>query len=200
MRFVPPRLFQDFDPAPSHVHRIVLMGHAESRFNNVLRHSMIGVSMHGTIGYYSTLQGLLKEQRAQRLGTAVVMKWRQSYAACPPLMTMEKLHHDFMVKDGHYKTRVQERQVARVIEAALKDFFSEIQGTQHPQIHYIHANTLRSFVMHIDGKPRDTIKGLHIPDRNSILIFDVHKEIGAIMKTLPAASDGDESGKLNIFA
>lgn len=39
--------------------------------------------------HYGALQGLSKERTAQRLGRALVLQWRRSYDARPPLMTKE---------------------------------------------------------------------------------------------------------------
>jgi 2,3-bisphosphoglycerate-dependent phosphoglycerate mutase len=141
--------------------------------------------------HYGALQGLSKEQTAQRLGKTLVMKWRRSYDACPPLMTSEHPHYDSIVHDGRYKhltelplgESLQECQV-RVIEA-WKDIVNDIKDVTEKESKYsllvAHANTLRALVMHIDDISSEDIEGLNIPT-GIPFYYDIHKETGEVQK------------------
>lgn len=146
-------------PVPENTHRIVLMRHGESEFNNanvftgwcdvaltqrgiveaceagqvfashnvhfrkcyssLLTRSIVtaqrsleaaGVS-YTSIQYdwrlnerhYGALQGLSKERTADRLGKAIVMEWRRSYHARPPLMTKDHPHYPIIYQDPRYR-------------------------------------------------------------------------------------------------
>lgn len=241
------------DPVPGHVHRLVLMRHGESEFNNAnifTGWSDIGLTKRGIVEaeeagqvfashgltfrkcyasvltraivtahrsleaagisytplqydwrlnerHYGALQGLSKEQTAQRLGRALVLQWRRSYDARPPLMTKEHPHYDSIVYDGRYKhlsqlplgESLQECQV-RVIEA-WDDIVQDIQGAAPTDAPYsllvAHANTLRALVMHIDDIASNDIEGLNIPT-GIPFYYDIHKETGEIIKSLSSSS------------
>lgn len=53
--------------------------------------------------HYGALQGLSKEQTAVRLGRDLVMEWRRSYYARPPLMTDEHPHFHTINADPRYR-------------------------------------------------------------------------------------------------
>lgn len=53
--------------------------------------------------HYGALQGLSKERTADRLGRTLVMKWRRSYYARPPLMTADHPHYFMIECDGRYR-------------------------------------------------------------------------------------------------
>ena len=149
--------------------------------------------------HYGALQGLSKEQTAERLGKTLVMQWRRSYEARPPLMTSEHPHYDSIVYDGRYKDltdiplgeSLQDCQV-RVIEA-WKDIVGDIQTSTKGESQYsllvAHANTLRALVMHIDDIPSNEIEELNIPT-GIPFYYDIHKETGMVI----SSSEADESG------
>lgn len=154
--------------------------------------------------HYGALQGLSKEQTAQRLGTTLVMKWRRSYDARPPLMTSEHPHYDSIVYDGRYKhlpeltlgESLQDCQV-RVIEAwkdIVKDIKEVTEGESPYSLLVAHANTLRALVMHIDEIPSDDIEDLNIPT-GIPFYYDIHKETGEVISEPSAVEDQNGIGK-----
>jgi 2,3-bisphosphoglycerate-dependent phosphoglycerate mutase len=60
--------------------------------------------------HYGALQGLSKERTADRLGRTLVMKWRRSYDAVPPLMTPEHPHYEIIHHDPRYQQQQQAQQ------------------------------------------------------------------------------------------
>lgn len=140
--------------------------------------------------HYGALQGLSKEQTAERLGRSRVMQWRRSYEAQPPMMTSEHPHYDSIVSDARYKhlpdiplgESLQQCQV-RVVEA-WKDIVGDFKRTESSESPYsllvAHANTLRALVMHIDGIPSGEIESLNIPT-GIPFFYDVHKETGEVL-------------------
>jgi 2,3-bisphosphoglycerate-dependent phosphoglycerate mutase len=242
-----PRTVTSLDPVPPHIHRIVLMRHGESEFNNAnvfTGWSDIGLTSRGKVEaeeagqvfashgltfrkcyasvltraivtahrsleaagvsytplvydwrlnerHYGALQGLSKERTAERLGRSIVMKWRRSYEARPPLMTPGHPHYDSIVNDDRYQSvrdkiplgeSLAECQI-RVVEA-WKDIIKDLQTAQHHESPYsllvAHANTLRALVMHIDEIPSDEIEGLNIPTGIPFYL-DVDKETGEVL-------------------
>jgi bisphosphoglycerate-dependent phosphoglycerate mutase family 1 len=150
--------------------------------------------------HYGALQGLSKERTAERLGRHLVMQWRRSYEARPPLMTPEHPHHDSIAYDNRYKhlsdiplgESLQECQV-RVIDAwqdILLDLQTAAGGDSPYSLLVAHANTLRALVMHIDDIPGDQIEGLNIPT-GIPFYYDIHKETGEI---LSASATTDQTG------
>ena len=53
--------------------------------------------------HYGALQGLNKEQTAERLGTELVMGWRRSYYDRPPTMLPRHPHYEMIQHDPRYR-------------------------------------------------------------------------------------------------
>ena len=192
-------------PVPENAHRVVLMRHGESEFNNanvftgwcdvaltqrgiveaveagqvfashnlhfrkcyssLLTRSIVtaqrsleagGVS-YTAIQYdwrlnerhYGALQGLSKERTADRLGRAIVMEWRRSFHARPPLMTEEHPHYPIIYNDPRYRNIIKDSVVLPLGEslqdcqhrvvAAWEDIVQDLSTTvdddpqQHPK-------------------------------------------------------------------
>lgn len=128
--------------------------------------------------HYGALQGLSKERTAVRLGRKIVMQWRRSYTARPPLMTPEHPHYDIIQNDARYRNlegiplgeSLVDCQV-RVVEA-WKDIIAEIQNdklssSSKTESNYsllvAHANSLRALVQYLDDIPENEIEVLNIP-------------------------------------
>jgi 2,3-bisphosphoglycerate-dependent phosphoglycerate mutase len=142
--------------------------------------------------HYGALQGLSKEKTAERLGRSVVMKWRRSYDARPPLMTKDHPHYESIVTDNRYSQVSQipmgeslhECQL-RVIEA-WKDVLSDIQSSKPSESSYslvvAHANTLRALIMHVDNISSTDIEGLNIPT-GIPFYYDIDKMTGELVSS-----------------
>ena len=148
--------------------------------------------------HYGALQGLSKEQTAQRLGRNLVMKWRRSYDARPPLMTKEHPHFDSIVYDRRYRhleelplgESLQDCQM-RVVQA-WNDIVQDIGAASEQESSYsllvAHANTLRALVMHIDKIPSHDIEGFNIPT-GVPFYYDIHKETGTVMSSSSSTNE-----------
>lgn len=128
--------------------------------------------------HYGALQGLGKERTADRLGRALVMEWRRSYHARPPLMTEEHPHYPIIYNDPRYRNIGKNTQLPlgesledcqhRVVEAwnSILQDLSQTYLTDDPDSYSLivaHANSLRALVMHLDEIPVDEIENLNIP-------------------------------------
>lgn len=135
--------------------------------------------------HYGALQGLSKERTAQRLGYELVMQWRRSYSARPPLMTPEHPHYKMINEDARYYKYQQNGQDLQIplgeslqecqerVVQAWQDIVQEVadaeqNGTANnssPSYSLVvaHANSLRALVIHLDDIPADQIEGLNIP-------------------------------------
>jgi len=255
-------------PVPENAHRIVLMRHGESEFNNanvftgwcdvaltprgiveameagqvfashnlhfrkcyssLLTRSIVtaqrsleaaGVSFT-SIQYdwrlnerhYGALQGLSKERTADRLGRAIVMEWRRSYHARPPLMTKDHPHYPIIYQDPRYRNikgvelplgeSLEDCQY-RVIEA-WNDIVKELTLDHDQQtlmssntfddsdysMVVAHANSLRALVMHLDSIPSNEIESLNIPTAIPFY-YDIDITTGQVA----TAHDEDRKGR-----
>ena len=145
--------------------------------------------------HYGALQGLSKEQTAVRLGREIVMQWRRSYSARPPLMTDEHPHFQTINKDPRYRhlehvprgeslEDCQERVIL-----AWKETVQEINGNIEPldfnhSLLVAHANTLRALVMHLDDIDAANIEGLNVPTAIPFF-YDVNLKTGEVMSSRP---------------
>mmetsp|Transcript_15287 Transcript_15287/g.28543 ORF Transcript_15287/g.28543 Transcript_15287/m.28543 type:complete len:409 (+) Transcript_15287:96-1322(+) len=143
--------------------------------------------------HYGALQGLSKEQTAVRLGRDIVMKWRRSFSAQPPLMTDEHPHFKSINNDPRYKhvehvprgeslENCQERVIL-----AWKDVVKEIGEHLEPtdfdySLLVAHANTLRALVMHLDNINAERIESLNIPTAIPFF-YDIDKSTGEVVSS-----------------
>jgi 2,3-bisphosphoglycerate-dependent phosphoglycerate mutase len=237
-------------PLPDNAHRVVLMRHGESEFNNAnvftgwcdvaltprgiveaVEAGQVFVS-HGlhfakcycslltrsivtaqrsleTAGlaytpmiydwrlnerHYGALQGLGKERTADRLGRSIVIEWRRSYHARPPLMTKEHPHYPIIYNDPRYKS-VQgiklplgesledcQLRVVQAWEDIVQDLPRGMETANDSSYSLIvaHANSLRALVMHLDSIPVDEIEGLNIPTAIPFF-YDICLSSGAVL-------------------
>lgn len=156
--------------------------------------------------HYGALQGLGKERTADRLGRAMVMEWRRSFRARPPLMTKDHPHYPIIYNDPRYR-RIQgmaalplgeslEDCQHRVVQAwrdIIRDFpppdpapsvGEDNTGPNGPGADYTlivaHANSLRALVMHLDDIPVNDIEGLNIPTAIPFF-YDISLDTGAVV-------------------
>lgn len=248
-------------PVPPKAHRIVLMRHGESEFNNAnvftgwcdvaltqrgvveaveagqvfsshqmffrrcyaslltrsivtahrsleaagLAHTPIQYDVRFNERHYGALQGLGKERTAERLGRDVVMEWRRSYDARPPLMTPDHPHYSIIYNDPRYR-RIQDMtlplgesladcQIRAV--AAWNDILDSLVATESigsseaedggATLIVAHANTLRALVMHLDAIPTTAIESLNIPTAIPFF-YDVSLPSGSVVSDKPSGS------------
>ncbi|MBP9850995.1 MAG: 2,3-diphosphoglycerate-dependent phosphoglycerate mutase [Candidatus Peribacteraceae bacterium] len=114
--------------------------------------------------HYGSLQGLNKEETAQKFGAEQVHLWRRSYDVPPPADKTE-LNPEGMsesLKDT----------AARTLPYWEKKIFPEILA-QKNIIVAAHGNSLRSIVMHLDGLTKEQVLDLNIPTGKPLLyVFD----------------------------
>jgi 2,3-bisphosphoglycerate-dependent phosphoglycerate mutase len=141
--------------------------------------------------HYGALQGLSKERTADRLGKTLVMQWRRSYEARPPVMTDEHPHHDIINKDHRYRnvaipnTESLEDCQKRVIEAwrdITEDCISANKGDSPYTLVVAHANSLRALVMYLDDIPADEIENLNIPT-GIPFYYDIDKSTSEVLSS-----------------
>jgi 2,3-bisphosphoglycerate-dependent phosphoglycerate mutase len=152
--------------------------------------------------HYGALQGLGKERTADRLGRALVMEWRRSYHARPPLMTEEHPHFPIIYNDPRYRNIAKHTKLPlgesledcqhRVVEAwnhVLTDLSQTYQFDDPDSYSLIvaHANSLRALVMHLDEIPVNEIENLNIPTAIPFF-YDISSVTG---KVVDVAYDAD---------
>jgi 2,3-bisphosphoglycerate-dependent phosphoglycerate mutase len=264
-------------PVPNNAHRIVLMRHGESEFNNanvftgwcdvaltprgiveaveagqvfashnisfrkcytsLLTRSIVTAqrtleaagASYTPLQYdwrfnerhYGALQGLGKERTADRLGRNIVMEWRRSYHARPPLMTEDHPHYDIIYNDPRYRNVAKYVQLPlgesledcqfRVVQAwndVLLDLASTYQNDDPSSYSFIvaHANSLRALVMHLDTIPVKDIENLNIPTAIPFF-YDISTFTGKVISKENVPDSGtfrgtyisDESKKRNFL-
>jgi 2,3-bisphosphoglycerate-dependent phosphoglycerate mutase len=138
--------------------------------------------------HYGNLQGLSKERTAVRLGRELVMKWRRSYDARPPIMTPEHPHYDTINNDPRYRNvkgiplgESLEDCQKRVV-ASWQDIVADVNTASSSSdseytLVVAHANTLRALVMHLDEIPSAEIESLNIPTAIPFY-YDIDKATG----------------------
>lgn len=145
--------------------------------------------------HYGALQGLSKERTATRLGKRLVMSWRRSYAATPPLMRSGHPHHAKITQDQRYKgLDIPQGESLADCQKRVKDAWEAIVPNFDPGEYSLvvaHANTLRSLVMHLDDIPESQIERLNIPTAIPFF-YDVNCTNGEAITSHP--EDGTFSG------
>jgi 2,3-bisphosphoglycerate-dependent phosphoglycerate mutase len=144
--------------------------------------------------HYGALQGLSKEQTAVRLGRDIVMQWRRSFSAKPPMMTELHPHFKTINSDPRYRHLQHEIPKGESLEdcqsrvvLAWNDAIEEIENNfQSDDFQYsilvAHANTLRALVMHLDNIDALRIESLNIPTAIPFF-YDVDLSTGQVVST-----------------
>lgn len=114
--------------------------------------------------HYGSLQGLNKEETAQKFGADQVKLWRRSYDVPPPKDVTE-LNPDGMsesLKDT----------AARTLPYWQQKIFPDILAGKNVIV-AAHGNSLRSIVMYLDGLSEQEVVELNIPTGVPLLyVFD----------------------------
>jgi 2,3-bisphosphoglycerate-dependent phosphoglycerate mutase len=119
--------------------------------------------------HYGALQGLNKQQTAEKYGEDKVKLWRRSYDVRPPDLAVDDRRHP--VRDPRYSTLPPEllpsaECLKDVVERMLPYWYDEIVPDLllHPCVLVsAHGNSLRALVKHLDGLGDDEIVELNIP-------------------------------------
>lgn len=93
---------------------------------------------------YGDLQGLNKEETAQKFGADTVKKWRRSYHTNPP-------HGESLAMTAERSIPYFKSRVIPMLESGKNVLISA------------HGNSLRSIVMYLDGLDHDQVLQLEIP-------------------------------------
>jgi 2,3-bisphosphoglycerate-dependent phosphoglycerate mutase len=119
--------------------------------------------------HYGALQGLNKQEMAEKYGYGLVYKWRRSYDVQPPPLEFKDLQHPR--HDPRY-THLQDEEVPSA--ESLKDTIERVLPYWHETIMpsmrqkkkiliSAHGNSLRGLVKYLDDIPDDEIPTLTIP-------------------------------------
>ncbi len=114
--------------------------------------------------HYGALQGLNKEETAQKFGADQVKIWRRSYDVPPPKDKTE-------LNPEGISESLQDT-AARTLPYWEKKIFPEILAGKNIIV-AAHGNSLRSIVMHLDGLTKEQVLELNIPTGSPLLyVFD----------------------------
>jgi 2,3-bisphosphoglycerate-dependent phosphoglycerate mutase len=133
--------------------------------------------------HYGALQGLNKQEMADKFGEAQVMLWRRSYAAQPPALAQDDIRHPRF--DPRYALLRPEDLPAT---ESLKDTLERVLPYWHETIVpellrqqkvlvVAHGNSLRALVKYLDRIPDEDIPGLNIPT-GAPLLYELDRDLG----------------------
>jgi 2,3-bisphosphoglycerate-dependent phosphoglycerate mutase len=119
--------------------------------------------------HYGALQGLNKQETAERYGEATVHAWRRSYAVAPPALSPQDERAN--LDDPRYRV-LQPGQMP--LTESLRDTYDRVLPFWNDSIApalsrrrsvlvAAHGNTLRALIKHLDGVSDDDIVDLNIP-------------------------------------
>jgi len=119
--------------------------------------------------HYGALQGLNKQQTAEKYGQDKVRQWRRSYAVRPPALETTDSRHP--AHDPRYGTLPPELLPAAeclkdVVERMLPYWYDAIVPdllVHRCVLVSAHGNSLRALVKHLDGLTDDQVVELDIP-------------------------------------
>ena len=119
--------------------------------------------------HYGALQGLNKQQTADRYGESKVKVWRRSYDVRPPELDPSDARHPS--HDPRYASLPPEilpsaECLKDVVERTLPYWYDAIVPDllSHPSVLVsAHGNSLRALVKHLDGLTSDQVVELNIP-------------------------------------
>jgi len=118
---------------------------------------------------YGALQGLNKQETAQKYGDEQVLVWRRSYATPPPELSLDDPRHPR--HDPRYRELPPEvLPSAESLQDVVERMVPYWQDGIVPDIRAgrcvlvaAHGNSLRALVKHLDGISEEDIVGMNIP-------------------------------------
>lgn len=133
--------------------------------------------------HYGALQGLNKQETAEKYGADQVQKWRRSYDTLPPLLEenderQAKNDRRYQLLDTHAIPSGENLKVTleRVIPYWMDTIAPEIKEGRRVVI-AAHGNSLRALVKFLEGISDDEIMDLEIPT-GVPLVYELNAEIG----------------------
>jgi 2,3-bisphosphoglycerate-dependent phosphoglycerate mutase len=135
--------------------------------------------------HYGALQGLDKQETAEKYGQEQVQKWRRSYDIRPPALNNDDVRHPRF--DWRYANLPQEQlpgseSLKDTLERVLIYWRQTIVPSLKEKKHVLiaaHGNSIRALVKYLSNIPDDEIPGIEIPT-GLPLIYELDEELRAI--------------------
>ena len=135
--------------------------------------------------HYGALQGLDKQETAEKYGQEQVQKWRRSYDIRPPALNNDDVRHPRF--DRRYANLPQEQlpgseSLKDTLERVLIYWRQTIVPSLKEKKHVLiaaHGNSIRALVKYLSNIPDDEIPGIEIPT-GLPLIYELDEELRAI--------------------
>jgi 2,3-bisphosphoglycerate-dependent phosphoglycerate mutase len=167
------RLMKDAGLRPSVVHESLLLRAIQTSQLALAEMDLSWIPVHRTWRlnerHYGALQGLNKEQTAEKYGEDKVKVWRRSYDVRPPALEPTDARHPS--HDARYAALPPEilpgaECLRDVVERMLPYWYDAIVPDLllHPCVLVsAHGNSLRALVKHLDGLSEEEVVELNIP-------------------------------------
>ncbi|EAD0071697.1 2,3-diphosphoglycerate-dependent phosphoglycerate mutase [Listeria monocytogenes] len=137
--------------------------------------------------HYGALQGLNKQETAEKYGADQVQKWRRSYDTLPPLLEenderQAKNDRRYQLLDTHAIPSGENLKVTleRVIPYWMDTIAPEIKECRRVVI-AAHGNSLRALVKFLEGISDDEIMDLEIPT-GVPLVYELNDDLKPVNK------------------
>ncbi|ENF5275839.1 2,3-diphosphoglycerate-dependent phosphoglycerate mutase [Listeria monocytogenes] len=137
--------------------------------------------------HYGALQGLNKQETAEKYGADQVQKWRRSYDTLPPLLEenderQAKNDRRYQLLDTHAIPSGENLKVTleRVIPYWMDTIAPEIKEGRRVVI-AAHGNSLRALVKFLEGISDDEIMDLEIPT-GVPLVYELNDDLKSVNK------------------
>ncbi|HCW3273157.1 TPA: 2,3-diphosphoglycerate-dependent phosphoglycerate mutase [Listeria monocytogenes] len=137
--------------------------------------------------HYGALQGLNKQETAEKYGADQVQKWRRSYDTLPPLLEenderQAKNDRRYQLLDTHAIPSGENLKVTleRVIPYWMDSIAPEIKEGRRVVI-AAHGNSLRALVKFLEGISDDEIMDLEIPT-GVPLVYELNDDLKPVNK------------------
>ncbi|HHQ0001644.1 TPA: 2,3-bisphosphoglycerate-dependent phosphoglycerate mutase, partial [Listeria monocytogenes] len=137
--------------------------------------------------HYGALQGLNKQETAEKYGADQVQKWRRSYDTLPPLLEenderQAKNDRRYQLLDTHAIPSGENLKVTleRVIPYWMDTIAPEIKEGRRVVI-AAHGNSLRALVKFLEGISDDEIMDLEIPT-GVPLVYELNDDLKPVNK------------------
>lgn len=134
---------------------------------------------------YGVLQGLNKQETAEKYGAKQVHLWRRAYDVRPPPLAWDDPRHprfDPRYADLDQETLPATESLHDTLERVLPYWESHITEDLRrgkPVLVSAHGNSLRALVKHLDNVPDDEIAGLNIPTGYP-LVYELDEDLKAV--------------------
>jgi 2,3-bisphosphoglycerate-dependent phosphoglycerate mutase len=135
--------------------------------------------------HYGGLQGLNKQETADKHGMEKVMTWRRSYDIPPPECDLSSEHcpaNDPKYANNKEAAAIRTESLSTTLDRVLPLWNNEIVPTIKSGKKLIiaaHGNSLRALVKHLDNIPEEDIPGLNIPT-GAPLVYELDENMKPI--------------------